>query len=262
MGVESTVVDGLGWKAGGGGYVDVLRPGGLGVEEIARIVADVDGREGMTEIRLHGREWQRNAVASSSRSTSTTPNYSSPKEDSKSATSATTSKLSPSTPGLKYRHYSPRIPVFLLLPSTIFPRPSTSDPHANTDPISVIHTINHQIQKNGRSPRFGLLHYSNSPLSRRLLSSDIAQQLSPVSLGPDATSAAQRLFSGMLQLEGKSDSVEHTAVDAILIEGCSDEGLGLAVMERVGKAVGGGGITGGLDVGEGTGDKGRFWVEV
>jgi L-threonylcarbamoyladenylate synthase len=47
-----------------------------------------------------------------------------------------------------------------------------------------------------------------------------------------------------------------------LIEGCTDEGLGLAVMERVGKAVGGGGKVGELSIGEGLGDSGRFWVQV
>ena len=103
-------------------------------------------------------------------------------------------------------------------------------------------------------------------------------ELVPVSLGADATSAAQRLFSGMLSLEGKrasqdgsnGDTVVQAAsgqdtsegVDAILVEGCSDEGLGLAVMERVGKAVGGGGKTGELGNGEGEGTQGRFWVQV
>jgi L-threonylcarbamoyladenylate synthase len=47
-----------------------------------------------------------------------------------------------------------------------------------------------------------------------------------------------------------------------LIEGCTDEGLGLAVMERVGKAVGGGGKVGELSIGEGLVDSGRFWVQV
>lgn len=107
-------------------------------------------------------------------------------------------------------------------------------------------------------------------------------QLTPLSLGADATSAAQRLFGGMLKLEGRQlvngvvandiarngDShavAPDRGVDAILIEGCTDEGLGLAVMERVGKAVGGGGVTGGLangQVGAATGGNGRFWVDV
>lgn len=54
-------------------------------------------------------------------------------------------------------------------------------------------------------------------------------------------------------------------VDAILIEGCLEEGLGLAVMERIGKAVGGGGERGNLGEatldGEGEGNN-TFWVDV
>lgn len=62
-------------------------------------------------------------------------------------------------------------------------------------------------------------------------------------------------------------------VDLIIIEGCTDDGLGLAVMERVRKAVGGGGMAG--DVGAddvtkasagGSGslasNDGTFWVDV
>jgi len=125
------------------------------------------------------------------------------------------------------------------------------------------------------------MHYDNSPLSASLLDPDLQAEhdveFVPVSLGADATSAAQRLFSGMLALEGKrlSPEVEDggesepavvdtmvDGVDAILVEGCSDEGLGLAVMERVGKAVGGGGKTGELGNGEGEGTQGRYWVQV
>lgn len=85
--------------------------------------------------------------------------------------------------------------------------------------------------------------------------------LTLIPLGPDSTSAAQRLFSGLLDLEGGEAGLG--GVDAILVEGCTDEGLGLAVMERVGKAVGGGGAVGALGVGEGSGgEEGRFWVQV
>jgi L-threonylcarbamoyladenylate synthase len=237
------VVDGLGWKKGGGGYVDVLRPGGLGVEEIARIVAQVDGNEDDTEIRIHGKKWTRNAVASSSKVTTI------PKSNDAQVSA-------PSTPGLKYRHYSPRIPVFLLLPSNIFPEPTIHS--ENSEPQSIVRRLSSSLSKNGRRPRLGFLHYDKSPLSTRVSSTDQVD-IMPISLGPDSTSAAQRLFSGMLELEDVSHSV-----DGILIEGCSDQGLGLAVMERVGKAVGGGGLSGGLDVGETVdgGSQGRFWVKV
>jgi len=241
VGVESTVVDGLGWKEGGGGYVDILRPGGLGVEEIARIVEDVDGGE-VTEVRVHGRKWIRNAIASSSA-------VKLPAKDSK------PSGLAPSTPGLKYRHYSPRIPVFLLLPSNTFPTPPI---HAkDSTPTTILDHLASSISKD-RRPRLGFLHYDKSPLSAQISSSEKVEII-PLSLGEDSTSAARRLFSGMLELEQVANKV-----DGILIEGCADDGLGLAVMERVGKAVGGGGLSGGLDVGETVevGSSGRFWVQV
>lgn len=265
VGVESTVVNGLEWKAGGGGYVDVLRPGGLGVEQVARVVAELDGQEDLTEIRIHGKRWTRNAVASSSKhpSPSTLINGSS-STSTQATTSSASEKLPPSTPGLKYRHYSPRIPVFLLLPSNTFPAPSI---HAeDSQPETVLRRLASSISTkgDGRRPRLGFLHYEGSPLASRLLTEkgvpdQVNVDLVPISLGPDSVSAARRLFSGMLELEDVSHHV-----DGILIEGCSDDGLGLAVMERVGKAVGGGGLSGGLDVGETieAGSQGRFWVQV
>jgi L-threonylcarbamoyladenylate synthase len=51
-------------------------------------------------------------------------------------------------------------------------------------------------------------------------------------------------------------------VDAIIIEGCTEEGLGLAVMERVRKAVGGGGILGDVADGQGSKEQGVFWVNL
>lgn len=251
MGVESTVVDGLGWKEGGGGFVDVLRPGGLGVEEIARIVGEVDGYAG-TEIRVHGKPWRKNAVASSSKSPL-----------------GPSTNLPPSTPGLKYRHYSPRVPVYLLLPSYTFPRPDNLQEGDHT-PAAALRAIV-SATRNGKRPRLGLLHYDKSPLALKLLEEATDVRIKTLSLGQDSASAAQRLFSGMLTLEGKAaltdlidgpDLSEDAGVDAILIEGCSDEGLGLAVMERVGKAVGGGGKSGALGNGEGNGASGRIWIEI
>ncbi|KAI9637921.1 DHBP synthase RibB-like alpha/beta domain-containing protein [Dioszegia hungarica] len=269
VGVESTVVDGLAWKEGGGGYVDVLRPGGLGVEEIKRVVEEVDGKEGMTEIRVHGKPWRGPAKASAVGYTKPTATASQTKEArsvERSSSEASSSKLFPSTPGMKYRHYSPRVPVYLLLPSNSFPRPSTTAASSPSDPSSVLRSLasRHPSPK----PRFGLLHYTSSPLFHSLSSDstgssvpEATYDLTLIPLGPDSTSAAQRLFSGLLDLEGGEAGLG--GVDAILVEGCTDEGLGLAVMERVGKAVGGGGAVGALGVGEGSGgEEGRFWVQV
>lgn len=226
VGVESTVVNGLSWRKGGGGSVNVLRPGGLGVEDVARVVRAVDEEYGgSTQILLHGRPWAPN-------STSTQP-APKPKDD-----------APPSTPGMKYRHYSPRIPVFLLLPSNVFPQRPRISP-ADSSAASVVAAIR------AKNPRLGFLGFDGSPLSKALEGAVAVRH----SLGKDAASAAQNLFGGMLALEQEG-------VDAILIEGCSDDGLGLAVMERAGKAVGGGGVSGALGQGEGASASGRLWVEV
>jgi L-threonylcarbamoyladenylate synthase len=285
VGVESTVVNGLAWREGGGGVVDILRPGGLGVEEVEKVVREVDGEGRSTEILVHGKPWQRNAQASSSKLPIVRPDQ--PNGHDKSAVHILKNEqtASPSTPGMKYRHYSPRVPVFLLLPSNTFPKQPIS--HQDHSPGAIISSIASSLASpnNGRKglsiPRLGILHYDGSPLSASLVNKPpLGVELVMMSLGPDSTSAAQRLFSGMLSLEG-SQSVSPSAsdaastlsltatppgvgrsVDAILIEGCTDEGLGLAVMERVGKAVGGGGKVGELSIGEGLGDSGRFWVQV
>lgn len=255
VGVESTVVNGLGWKADGSGYVDILRPGGLGVEGIERIVREVDAKQasstGSTRILLHGQPWPTTG--------SSTPvsNVSPPLSE----------VAGPSTPGQKYRHYSPRIPVFLLLPSNTFPPPaSSSSISPPTEPKSLVRFLAGRLGaakdkiKGKEAVRVGLLHYESSPLALALLGEDGQGgefKLVPRSLGQDTESAAHNLFSGMLELEGASPGV-----DAILIEGCGDQGLGLAVMERAGKAVGGGGRSGELGIGEGGGSEGRFWVQV
>lgn len=236
VGVESTVVDGLAWRRGGGGAVNVLRPGGLGVEDVARVVRAVDAQHGgHTRILLHGRPWAPNAAAEPAAESAADPEPA-PKPPGTDAP--------PSTPGMKYRHYSPRIPVFLLLPSNVFPRPRVVP--ADASAAAVVAAIR------AERPRLGLLAFEGSPLSRALAGDAVAARHS---LGTSAASAAQHLFGGMLALE-------RAGVDAILIEGCSDDGLGLAVMERAGKAVGGGGVAGALGHGEGARADGRIWVEV
>ena len=269
VGVESTVVNGLGWLEGGGGFVDVLRPGGLGVEEVERIVRQVD-RDERTQILFHGKPWSRASASSSSNSTPSVPSSEIAPATPQSSTPKV--ELLPSTPGMKYRHYSPRVPVYLLLPSNIFPRPpSLSVPSSSKEILQHIVTAL-TTTKGGKRPKLGLLHYDSSPLSHAILGASLEADIKSVSLGTNASSAAQRLFSGMLALEGRKSATiaavtngqaeDSEGVDAILIEGCSNEGLGLAVMERVGKAVGGGGKSGELGNGQGVGTKGRFWIEV
>lgn len=259
VGVESTVLNGLSWRQGGGGVVDVLRPGGLGVEEIARVVAEVDGEEGQTEILVHGKPWR--------------PQLDQPATSSESSrgearnTQRTIVEL-PSAPGMKYRHYSPRIPVFLLYPTNTFPQP----PPGCSDQLSasdVVAQLASRLRK-GKFPRIGLLHYDDSPLYRFLSSLPQQEyQLVPDSLGPTTETAAQRLFASMLRMEGEAVprdlADDHAdprseAVDAIFIEGCLEAGMGLAVMERAEKAAGGASSDGHLAF-AGSGAR-TYWVHL
>ncbi|KGB79677.1 Sua5/YciO/YrdC/YwlC family protein [Cryptococcus deuterogattii R265] len=259
VGVESTVVNGLGWKEGGGGKVDILRPGGLGVEQIKKIVDEVDGGEGKTEIFLLGKPWKRASFKHSSSTDSV-------KQNDVNLSTATKVNLPPSTPGMKYRHYSPRVPVFLLKPSNVFPRPPALTSQSPSSTSAVLRQIVSNISSDSKSrKRIGILHFEGSPLSKQLLVYTDEAELIPVSLGDSAASAAHRLFAGMLSLESvPSTEGQSSGVDAIIIEGCSDDGLGLAVMERVGKAVGGGGVLGDVATDDGKVVSGgnKFWVDV
>lgn len=221
VGLESTVVDGHLWGESSR-ILKVLRPGGISVEAIEAVVKDLDDSLGLqgeerTRILVHGRDEPLQSVKPVS---------------------------NPSTPGMKYRHYSPSVPVYLFYPSNAFKnRPAQS---AILDASSAIQAI---VKSN---PKLGLMLYDSSPLSQMI----DAAQVSPhrVSLGSGPETAARALFGGMLQLEA-------VGVDAIVIEACPDIGLGLAVMERINKAVGGGGQKGlATDAGV-TGEK-RFWVDV
>jgi L-threonylcarbamoyladenylate synthase len=137
-------------------------------------------------------------------------------------------------------------------------------------------------QPNGSTKRkanLGIMHFEDSPMVKAFESSIRAQKDGPcelilLSLGKDAEDAARQLFGGMLRLEGlrpqaghcgpasNDVSFEEGGVDAILIEGCPDAGLGLAVMERVRKAVGGGGKGLSLTAEGERSIPSSFWVDV
>jgi len=79
VGVESTVVDGL----GSDGFLRVLRPGGVTVEDMERVLA---ARQVSSRVLVHRRDYQDHTI-----------------------------EYAPTTPGMKYRHYSPSVPVVLLM---------------------------------------------------------------------------------------------------------------------------------------------------
>ena len=322
VGLESTVVDATGWAEGrGGGTVKVLRPGGVGVEDLERVVEVLDRDLGTnTRVWVYGRdrpeedkEGGREVDDVVQVTTVVTP-IQSPKPIKPTTTLdhlAAREISNPSTPGMKYKHYSPSVPVFLLYPSDTFDISRTTRTTAGSGEDNQVDSqdvgsrmglfINKKpvegdgmgvdgtgtsrgesarevlgrvvrgvveargVGMDGRV-RLGVMAFENSPLRAKIeaVSTGHAEwDIEWVSLGHTVDDAARRLFGGMLQLEGRHSEI-NAGVDAILIEATGDGGLGLAFMERAGKAVGGGGGKAGL--GSNTSEAGevtkRFLVDV
>ncbi|KAK1224410.1 hypothetical protein PQX77_012706 [Marasmius sp. AFHP31] len=192
VGVESTVVDGLNED----GNIRVLRPGGVTVEDIEQALRDeIPNGQPIPRVLVHRRDYS-DAVL----------------------------EASPTTPGMKYRHYSPSVPVTLLMTSP--PRngfatenihtylqalPSTVEPHT---PIKI-----------------GVMFLTDSRLGTYELPPLEGVEWHRYELGPesDPSITARRLFDGLLTLEKEG-------VHAILIEEVEEVKEGLAVMNRVQKA--------------------------
>ncbi|KAL0070821.1 hypothetical protein AAF712_002042 [Marasmius tenuissimus] len=192
VGVESTVVDGLNED----GSIRVLRPGGVTVEDIEQVLRDeIPNGQPIPRVLVHRRDYS-DAVL----------------------------EASPTTPGMKYRHYSPSVPVTLLMTSP--PRngvvskdihtylqalPSTFEPHT---PIKI-----------------GVMFLTDSRLGTYELPPLEGVEWHRYELGPesDPSITARRLFDGLLTLEKEG-------VHAILVEEVEDVKEGLAVMNRVQKA--------------------------
>ncbi|KIJ57115.1 hypothetical protein M422DRAFT_149864 [Sphaerobolus stellatus SS14] len=218
VGLESTVLDGLQED----GKLRVLRPGGVTVEDMESVLANA-GLETVPEILVHRRDY-------------------------------TDTKLedAPTTPGMKYRHYSPAVPVVLFMTSPI----SSSSDTAGNNPtrMTVPEALSRILSSFPPSPykpvKIGLLTPSDSPLS--LLPSQYPSFPAPSASSPPPDSdpptpiswhtfplgqlsnpslTAQRLFDGLLTLEEEG-------VDLIVVEGVDEKREGLAVMNRVKKAAG------------------------
>lgn len=134
----------------------------------------------------------------------------------------------------------------------------------------VLGKIAASVGKDGRA-RLGVMAFEGSGLRRKIRETTGEWDVEWVSLGETVEDAARNLFGGMLALEGKRhderEGDKGDGVDAIVIEATNTYGLGLAFMERAGKAVGGGGGGKGLGLGLGantdaSGEVKRFLVDV
>ena len=197
IGLESTVVDGLHED----GHLRVLRPGGVTVEDLERAVReDLPDVIPQPRVLVHRRDYRDEAI-----------------------------EHAPTTPGMKYRHYSPSVPVTLL--RTLSRAPPDVQ---RTSVAAFLDTLESDAHALGRPLEVGVLAPSDSLLLQHLQtvsSSNVRWKTHP--LGPIAEPAvsAQRLFDGLLSLDSAK-------VDIILIEEVEEEREGLAVMNRVKKAAG------------------------
>jgi L-threonylcarbamoyladenylate synthase len=191
LGLESTVVDGLNED----GDLRILRPGGITVEEIERVLK-ADMKERIPKVLVHRRDYRDEKM-----------------------------EMAPTTPGMKYRHYSPSVPVILLW--------TASPPPEGTEPTPVgpfLASLHDRFMDISRPLKIGILTPSDSALSTYLLpGQNIQWRIYPLGPTSDPSITAHRLFDGLLTLENE-------AVDLILIEEVKEENEGLAIMNRVKKA--------------------------
>ena len=194
VGLESTVVDGLHED----GNIRILRPGGVTVEDIENALREELG-EGVDipRVLVHRRDYRDEAM-----------------------------EQAPTTPGMKYRHYSPAVPVVLIYTSSAPPLESRA-----TSSRDFFASLETRYEHSGPL-KVGLLTPSDSPLLARIPEVSGVQWFR-YPLGPiaDPSVTAQRLFDNLL-------TAERDGVNLILIEEVAEEREGLAVMNRVKKAAG------------------------
>lgn len=187
IGLESTVADGLSDPS----CVNILRPGGITVEDIESCLHEAGST---IKIRVHRRDYQDENM-----------------------------EQAPTTPGMKYRHYSPRVPVFL------FMAPSTLQSKKLESYEDIIESLLHTNSPRKSNLAIGLLlaedsKYANPPHHPSII-------WHHYSLGKldDVDVMASRLFDGLLTLEERQ-------VDLIFAESIEETKMGLAFMNRLTKA--------------------------
>lgn len=215
VGLESTVVDGLSCDPGD---LKVLRPGGVTVEDLTRTMRAVEATTGAKRagrVLVYARDFKDEKLLSA-----------------------------PTTPGMKYKHYTPSMPVFVLSPYSPSSSSSSSSSGSATAstttegsfaPSPSTAVLAHLPPSTGPQLKIGLMLYTFSQISTLLTDASLApHETVRLELGELATpaDAAHRLFSGLLELERQGCS-------AIFVEEGEEEGVGRAVRERLAKAAGG-----------------------
>ncbi|PWZ01639.1 translation factor [Testicularia cyperi] len=269
VGLESTVIDGITAP----NELRILRPGGVSPEQIAQALRE-EGLSDRIQLRVYGKDMERSNEQESN----------------------------PTTPGMKYRHYSPTARVVMLLPSKLFAkalqtngdssagkvvesltrntsasRTHFSEQHAPRDAQrSFASLVRGQLasQREKRPTatlRVGVMVSSDSELCSWIKSSSSAiagsmsgptpsaqadggihplltqplwldgldnVEIHPFDLGPAnrADLYAQRMFDGLRTLDEGPLRAAADRCDLIFVEALEDDGVGLAVMNRLKKA--------------------------
>ena len=191
VGLESTVVDGLHED----GHIRVLRPGGITVEDIERVLRlHIHDIANIPKVLVHNRDYADDKL-----------------------------EAAPTTPGMKYRHYSPSVPVMLLLT-----RPSLS----GVEPATGFSDYVHSLKKSSGYGKLmiGVLAATDSKLWEALDSiKNISWSRYPLGPLAEPNVIAHNLFDGLL-------SLEKGGVELIFIEEIDEVREGHAIMNRVRKA--------------------------
>ncbi|KAH9973008.1 DHBP synthase RibB-like alpha/beta domain-containing protein [Lactifluus volemus] len=197
VGLESTVVDGLGKDEGK--LLRVLRPGGATVEALC----DDDNPVPVPRVLVHRRDFVLERH----------------EED------------APTTPGMKYRHYAPGVPVTLLY-TTALAQTASEEVEVGTrrvTPDAFFREAGSGSSSSGG--RVGLMAQDGSPMLARARSEGTRWLTFSLGEAAEPARAAQRLFEGLL-------SLEEQGVEQIYVEEVAEEREGLAFMNRVKKAAG------------------------
>lgn len=118
VGVESTVVDGI----TAANEIRVLRPGGVTVEQITSVLQKA-GLAEKVKLRVYGKDMEPSAEQESN----------------------------PTTPGMKYRHYSPTARVVMLLPAKLFARAITCPSSSSSGADASAQVVNSLINNSSSS---------------------------------------------------------------------------------------------------------------
>ncbi|KAJ2450240.1 hypothetical protein GGF42_004541 [Coemansia sp. RSA 2424] len=191
VGVESTVVDAYSATAHIGDCLSpcVLRPGGVTVEALRSLGGDGDGGDGDAwgaRLRVYRKDFASAEL-----------------------------EAAPTTPGMKYRHYSPTAPVHVF---------ATNNNNNQQQQVAMQLAIERLARDEGRR-KIGVVAVQSPALF--VAPDDCALVVHCVE---DARDLARRIFALLRVL----DETDH--VDAILVQGVDDKDEGLAVMNRLEKA--------------------------